>query len=390
MIRIRNTTLLLASTLMVLAAAAIAPALPAIAESFAGTPGSAFWVHQLVTVTGLAVALSAPLLGRLLDGRDPRGTLLVSLALAGISGSAGFFFPDSLVLLLASRLLLGLAVAGVMLSFTLLAACYFQGSALDGFLGLQASAGAYGAVVYLAVGGLLADGHWSWSFLLFLLPLFLVLPAWLTLNAAEGNASAPTEGDPAGAMTAALKGLYALGLIEALFLYWVLVHLPFELRTLLDSDASGGGVALAGMMLISAVTAGLYPRLRGERSFALIHGLAFCILASGLAVLTLSSGMAPALLSLLLLGVALGLMRPNSMRWLLDVAPPAARGRAFGIYTSAFFIGQFLSGPFAEPAVASVGRPTAFALAAVLAIGVGLVLLALGARQQRQPSEQLK
>lgn len=92
----------------------------------------------------------------------------------------------------------------------------------------------------------------------------------------------------------------------------------------------------------------------------------------------------------MLLGVALGLMRPNSMRWLLDVAPPAARGRAFGIYTSAFFIGQFLSGPFAEPAVASVGRPTAFALAAVLAIGVGLVLLALGARQQRQPSEQLK
>lgn len=384
MISVRNITLLLASTLMIMSGAAIAPALPAIGQTFADVQGADFWVHQVLTLTGLSVALAAPLLGRFVDGSDPRHLLILSLAVAGVSGSAIFFYPDSLVLLIGSRLLLGIAVAGVMLAFTLLIANYFQGSELDKFLGLQAGVGAYSAVAYLAIGGMLAEVHWSWAFLLFLLPLFLVLPAWFSLDAVSAAAPPKGQANNAEATSWTLIGLYILGLLEAVFFYWVLVHVPFHLEANLALTASGSGFAIAGMMLSNAVVAGYYPQIRGERSHALVQGIAYFSLALGLSLFAIG-GVAMLMLGLFFMGSAFGLMRPNIMRWLLTVVSPAARGKAVGLFTSAFFIGQFLSAPLAEPVIAAAGRSVAFAFAAIVVavLGVGLVLL--NAYQARIP-----
>jgi len=389
---IRNITLLLASTLMILSGAAIAPALPAIAQAFANVSGADFWVHQILTLTGLSVAIAAPLIGRYLDKSDPRHLFLLSLGFAGITGSVSFFYPDSLLLLIASRLLLGIAVAGVMVSFTLLIAGYFSGGGLDRMLGLQAGVGAYAAVAYLLVGGLLAEVHWSWAFLLFLMPLLLIIPAWKTLDKVEPAAPPPTDAANPEVPSRALQGMYALGLVEAMFLYWLLVHIPFHLQAHLPISASGSGVAIAGMMLTSALIAGRYQQLRGEKAFALLQGIAFIIFAVGLSLLAAGTSVVMLTLGLLLSGVSLGLLRPNIMRWLLSLASPATRGQAVGLFTSAFFIGQFLSAPIAEPVISLGGRSLAFGWAALLAVLLGIGLLWLGIRhtQAASPDEAIR
>ena len=66
----RPLTLLLCSTLTVMAAATITPTLSAIAAHFAETPHAEFLTRLVLTLPALVIVLVAPLAGR---ARDARG-----------------------------------------------------------------------------------------------------------------------------------------------------------------------------------------------------------------------------------------------------------------------------------------------------------------------------
>ncbi|MER7859715.1 MFS transporter [Amycolatopsis japonica] len=60
-------------------------------EDFAETPGSGLLVRLALTVTSLAIAISAPLSGIVADRVGRRPLLLTGLGLYAVSGTAGFF-----------------------------------------------------------------------------------------------------------------------------------------------------------------------------------------------------------------------------------------------------------------------------------------------------------
>jgi MFS family permease len=66
-------TLLASAALTIMAGATIAPSLPAMREVFVGTPGAEVLVRLVLTITALAIALTAPLAGVFADrvGRRP-------------------------------------------------------------------------------------------------------------------------------------------------------------------------------------------------------------------------------------------------------------------------------------------------------------------------------
>lgn len=168
-----KAVLLAASTLTVMSGAIIAPALPEISRYFAGED-TELLTKLVLTMPALVIAVLAPLAGYLIDRFGRKKLLLISLLIYTVAGTAGFLIDD-LVLLLVSRAVLGIGVAGIMNAATTLIGDYFQGEERNQFMGTQASFMALGGVVFLNVGGLLADWSWRGPFLVYAAAL-IVLP----------------------------------------------------------------------------------------------------------------------------------------------------------------------------------------------------------------------
>ena len=383
----RNITLLLASTMTVMAGATIAPALPAMEKAFASVAHSEFLVKMVLAVPGLMIAIGAPLVGLLLD-RWKKKKLLIGAAIAyGVTGVAGCFLEGSLYGLLISRILLGLAVAGVMVTCTTLVADYFQGLERSRYMGLMAAFGGFGGVAFVALGGVLAEWHWTAPFALYGLA-FLVLPALLlfihepvihepvihnpSAQPGQGNTHSADSSSP-GKLT---QLCYALAVVELLLLYMVPVHLPFYAPELGIHSGVQAGMAIALMLLVMSMTSVWYHRVQAKLSFPVLHGAGLLLLALGYGILGSVSSVTAALLALAISGVGLGLMRPNVVIWLLSVTPPALRGRVMGGLTTCFFVGQFICPLLTQPVVQTAGYANLFQWAGVLVLSITAIALA--------------
>ncbi len=161
-----KATLLLASTLTVMSGATIAPSLPAMQIQFAELENVEFWVRLVLTMPALFIVIGSPVAGQLVDTIGRKPLLLGAAILYGLAGSSGFVL-NSLFAILGGRALLGLAVAGVMVSATTLIADYYQGDDRANFMGLQAAFMGFGGVLFLSVGGFIAELSWRFPFLIY-------------------------------------------------------------------------------------------------------------------------------------------------------------------------------------------------------------------------------
>jgi MFS family permease len=75
----------------------------------------------------------------------------------------------------------------------------------------------------------------------------------------------------------------------------------------------------------------------------------------------------------LIAGLGMGISMPNYTTWFMARVPAAMRGRASGLLTTAFFLGQFASPLVSAPLVAVFGLAGTFAV-----VGGALVLLGAG------------
>ena len=374
--RARNITLLLASTMTVMAGATIAPALPAMEKAFASVAHAEFLVKMVLAVPGLMIALGAPLVGLLLDRWQKKKLLVGAVVAYGITGVAGYFLEHTLYGLLISRILLGLAVAGVMVTCTTLVADYFQGIERSRYMGLMAAFGGFGGVAFVALGGALAEWHWTAPFTLYGLA-FLVLPA-LLLFIHEPDRQAPVDlSAPAARSAGTLTAFcYALAVVELLLLYMVPVHLPFYAPELGIGSGLEAGLAIAFMLLVMSTTSVVYHRIQARLSFPLLHGAGLLLLAAGYILLGSVNTPLAALLALAISGMGLGLMRPNVVIWLLSITPPTLRGRVMGGLTTCFFIGQFISPVITQPVAQAASYATLFQWTGFLVLSVTAIGLA--------------
>ena len=173
----RDLVILLGSSLTVMAGATIAPSLPLMAVHFQDAPQAQMLVKMLLSVHALFIALTAPLMGVLMDRFGRRPVLAVSLLLYGLGGSSGAYL-DSLYAIMAGRALLGVAVAGIISGFTTLIGDYYQGERRNRLMGMQAAFTGFGGLVFLTAGGMMADVGWRYPFLIYLFA-FCILPGAL-------------------------------------------------------------------------------------------------------------------------------------------------------------------------------------------------------------------
>ena len=358
----RRLALLGVANLTVMSTAIVAPALPRMAESFPDVANAAFLTRLVLTLPAMFIVVCAPLAGAIIDRFGRRRFLLGALALYGGAGIAGTFLSD-LHWILASRALLGVAIAGTLTTMTTLVGDYFQSEARARFTATQSMVMSLGSAVSILIGGALAEANWRLSFLVYGFGWLMILPAFLWLpepKRSMPSAQNPQSDEPVPKLKIAL--VYAVTMFGLAMFYLIPVQLPFLLRSIGIDSPMLAGCAIGTAALSSAVSPMWYARIRRRVGFGGVYAAAFSLMGCGYLIVSLFPSYGVILLGLVVVGSGIGLFFPNNHMWLLSLAPPALRGRLSGGLASGVFLGQFFSPIVSQPVVVWVGLSGAFAV----------------------------
>ena len=375
-----KATLLLTSTLTVMSGATIAPSLPAMQEFFADVENSELLVRLVLTIPALFIAFGGLFAGQLVDSLGRKPLLIASTLVYGLAGGSGFIL-NSLGTILIGRALLGLAVAGIMTGVTTLIADYYQGQARANFMGLQAAFMGLGGVVFLSVGGFIADLNWRFPFLIYLSAWAILLAIAVTLY--EPRREANNQSQNSSQVTQqtmpimVLAMIYGIALFYMLAFYLIPVQLPFYLQNLTNASPSASGLAIAGSTLASSIASLRYGFVKERLGFVRIVVLAFAIAAIGYLIIGVATSYNLVLLGLIIAGLGFGLLMPNLNVWLSSIISDALRGRALGGLTTFFFLGQFLSPIVSQPITNAIGLGKTYSFTAITLLIIALVFFAL-------------
>lgn len=394
--RARNIVLLFTSTLTVMAGATIAPSLPGMEQAFHQYPNVELLVKMLVTMPAIVIVIAAPIIGWVIDAFNRKWMLVSAVLLYGVAGGSGYIFSDNLIVLFVGRLLLGLAVAGVMVSCGALIADYFPGPARAKYMGLLAAFGGFGGVVFMGVGTVLASLHWTLPFVIYfsalvLLPLLILYvdepqkDAIVTGSSHTGPSSgAPESGaEEEGAGHKKLKPLLILccvfSCVEVFSIYMMPLHFPFFYSDVNISlwaldEFNVAGLVITWLLLVMSLVSFYFGRLKRDFSFITLQTLGFILIAIGFGLLGGKPSVVFTFVAAALAGAGLGLIRPNVVVWVLSVVPANQRGRVMGAITSCAFVGQFISPILTQPLVDRWGYGSPFyAMAVALLLAVVLL-----------------
>lgn len=340
---VATTTVLLAvSSLTVMAGATIAPALPGLALHFAEVPNAAFLAQLVLTMPAIIIALCAPFAGALVDRAGARRVLLGSVALYVLGGSSGLVargFGE----LLAGRAVLGVGVAGLMTGATALIGSLFTEERRATILGYQAAAMAVGGVVFLTLGGQLAEMGWRYPFWIYALPVAL-LPS--IAHRLPDRVSGPERNVTGATIVIPWReiGLYCAIAFAAMTLFYVVpTQSPFLLAGLGIEDAAYAGYAIAISTATTAVTAFFFGKISKTAPAAVTLVAMFGALGGGLVLASCAESLAMIAVALMLVGVGAGLILPAVNGLALGAVDQAAHGRVSGAISTSVYLGQFAS-----------------------------------------------
>jgi len=379
--------LLACGSMTILAGATIAPALPQMAEVFADKKDAVFLTKLILTLPALIIAVLAPAAGWIADRFGRKKLLLSSLILYGVSGTNGLYVND-LFLILAGRAFLGLGVAGIMTSISTMAADFFEGPERQKFLGLQAAIHSLSGVIFVGVGGFLADISWRMPFSLYALS-FVMLPfAFYLLHDTEAHKEAKVLDAPPDLVNRKqISFILTTMVICMIAFYMVPVQLPFYMMEKLQVKNSMIGIAIAVATVSGAITASSYRRIKNHLSYEAIMGIGIFLIAIGYGFISFVQHYDGIISGLAISGLGLGLIMPNINLWLMDSAPISHRGRLMGAMTSSAFSGQFLSPLITEPMVNHYSLRDAFWFVSLAMLVFSIVYLFLVIRNRRRAME---
>ncbi|NVK36113.1 MAG: MFS transporter [Rhodobacteraceae bacterium] len=381
----RTIALLLAGTLVIMAAPTISPALAGLQQRFSDEPHAAMFTRLLVPAPSLSVVLVAPFVGFLADRFGKSRMLLVGACLFALAGSAGLVLP-SLKLILASRLVLGIAVAMIMTAQLSLIGDCFHGAARGRVMGWQISARNFGGMIFVSLGGFLAGIGPQIPFAIFGLAVFYIPLVWFAFRelngpSVHGDEGIATQADIESdvAWLGPVLSLSALMMLTVAVFFQMPTQLPFFVVSRGLDGASVTGFALAALTFTGGVAAlgssGLQTLLGLSGQLA----LGFVLMASGFGVLTLDLGLGVLLVGTSLIGAGFAVLMPAFSGLLLQIVPPERRGTASGMLTTGGFVGQFLSPVICTPVISKVGFEADFlaSMTILLVLGLGALVVSL-------------
>lgn len=376
---LKLVTLLLLSSMTVMAGATISPALPKIQDFFQSESDAEFWVKLLLTMPALFTAISAPFAGAIIDRFGRKPLLIGAVVLYGLAGGSGLVL-SSLQGLLIGRALLGLSVGAIMTTATALVADYYQGVKRNQIMGIQAAFMGYGGVVFLTLGGFLADVSWRLPFLIYLVAFAIAPLAIFALTEPKTSQIEVSNHNPDPVERlpiATVAVIFLLTFVTMVAFYMIPVQLPFYLQSLGQGGGKESGLAIAASTLASATMSTRYRSVKSTLSFQGILVCVYLLMGLGYIAVSLSESYIFVVLSLSIAGLGLGLLMPNMNVWMNAIAPIQIRGRVLGGVTSAMFLGQFFSPIVVQPIASRFGLGLTYGIIGRLLLGLAALIAAI-------------
>lgn len=371
-----KATLLLASTLTIMAGAIIAPGLPEMSKFFEGTAPQVY-VKAILTMPAISIVLFSSLVGLLADRIGRKKLLLIALLIYGLSGVSGLVISN-IYLLLLSRFVLGIGVAGIMNTATALVGDYFVAEERSRFLGLQASFMSIGGIVFLNAGGVLAEWSWRGPFGLYALAFIIIPLAIYYLPVVQTTNNTSKENSTGSTLSPKKRKkvikVFLLGFLGMLFFYLIPVQIPFLLKNNFNLSATLVGIAISIATLTGALASLSFRKIGKHLSPTKIYALTFFCFGLGYLLIGFGENHFFIFLGLAISGAGTGLMMPNGNFILLALLPESIKGKWLGGLTSAIFLGQFLSPLVIASIVAKQGIQVGFILIAVLSLLLTVLL----------------
>jgi len=351
---------------------AFTPGLPQMAQNFNAAGHGMAIAQQCVTIAAFGVIAGSFASGRIIEWIGSRMTILLALIVFGVFGAGGMFLNSAWVLL-ASRVLVGLANACMVTACINTISIVFQGNNRSLAIGISSGMGSAAALISLLIGGVLAQNFgWRETFIQF--PVFALLGLVLTfLGIKNTYADVAHETEMHLQAGSRLWPYYVLAIIISAVMFMGSSQLAF----LLPADGIAKATSISEIMATITIIAvpvsftfGIIERRLGLNNTLL---LGFVAVTAGLLLLGLVAIPAAAVLGAMLMGAYVGLTVPFLYHVVSVRASPAVRAKAIGLVSAFYFLGAFLNPFIFAPASAALGIHGTFTAA-----GIFMGMIALG------------
>lgn len=375
--------LLAGSCMPVLGSVLLTPILPQLSAEFGGVPGGEILVPMVVAIPALMIALFAPFAGQIVDRLGRKRLLIVAMFFYTLVGVAPAFL-DTLAAILATRVGVGIAEAAIMTVCTTLIVDYWhERERRAKYLGYQTIVTTLAATAFIAIGGAAGAAGWRTPFWIYLAAAIIAVPM-IFLLWEPSKADAPDDHVDAAKVPIPWRRI-AMPLVVGLFGGFTFYVLIIEASYLLvgagvaptDTPTIGGIAALAS--LATAIGGFTFTRI-AKVGVKRILPVAFALQAVGMLIIWFVGGVPGVTVGAVIGGAGSGLLLPSMLTWAVASTLFEDRGRVTGLWTAAFFFGQFLTPILMGAITAAVGSlPVAVGVVGI-ACAVAAILLGFGLR----------
>ncbi len=378
-----KVTLLLVSSLTIMSMITISASLPDMTKAFSTLPNAENLVKLTLSFPALFIALTAIIAGKFIDKFGRLRLLNAALILYAIAGSSGYWL-DNIYLILVGRALLGICVGITMTVATTLIADYYQGKSRQKFAGLQIAVMSLGGIMFVTLGGVLADISWRIPFLLYLFPLVILPMTSLFLKE-------PKELHIAKSKDTSVKSPKIIWLVFInVMIMWILffiipVQIPFYLKSIGIEKNTLIGIAIASTTFFSVISSLSFSRIKDRLSYQQVFGIGYLLMAISFASISYGGSYGMVMIGMLLAGLGMGLMIPNANVWVMQLAPEQIRGQEIGRLTTFWFMGQFLSPIILLPFLNIISQSQLFSILTYVILGLSIGFFLYGFLNKKRP-----
>lgn len=372
---------LASATTTVMAGSIISPVLGLMDEALNVDPSAA---RLIITTHGVLIAVCSPFIGALVDRFGVRKLFIFGLLLYGLAGGSGLII-NSYWLLIASRVLLGVAVATTFTCNTVIVLNLFEGERRNKVMGWRSTSNAVGGITWPLLGGALGTLSWHFPFGVYLIGIPLGLLALAIIPEVHKRQDGPAEsGAGSGRQESVFRLVrtvplvlmaYVLIFISNVFLYSQILFMPKMLETFNVTSPFYISLFIALLSVTGGIVSLRYARIKKYFSYKAIVLIIMAVWALAFFIQSQASAIWIIVLTVGLFGIGMGLVMPTVPLWVGELVPLHFRGRMSSYIATFSFVGQFLSSIFLSPVAAALGTSAVYIV--VSATSVALFLLCL-------------
>jgi MFS family permease len=378
-----KVTLLLVSSLTIMSMITISASLPDMTKAFSTLPNAENLVKLTLSFPALFIALTAIIAGKFIDKFGRLRLLNAALILYAIAGSSGYWL-DNIYLILVGRALLGICVGITMTVATTLIADYYQGKSRQKFAGLQIAVMSLGGIMFVTLGGVLADISWRIPFLLYLFPLVILPMTSLFLK--EPKALHIAKSKDTSVKSPKIIWLVFINVMIMWILFFIIpVQIPFYLKSIGIEKNTLIGIAIASTTFFSVISSLSFSRIKDRLSYQQVFGIGYLLMAISFASISYGGSYGMVMIGMLLAGLGMGLMIPNANVWVMQLAPEQIRGQEIGRLTTFWFMGQFLSPIILLPFLTIISESQLFSILTYVVLGLSIGFFFYGILNKKRP-----